>query len=96
MVRAEPGVTWRQFDLETQAFGLARTGGLVSTTGIAGFTLGGGIEWLVRKYGLALDNLISADVVTAKGELLTTSMKENTDLFWGIRGGGGNFGIVTS
>jgi len=94
--RAEPGVTWRQFDLETQSFGLASTGGLVSTTGIAGFTLGGGIGWLVRKYGLALDNLISVDVVTANGELLTASMSENTDLFWGVRGGGGNFGIVTS
>ena len=95
-VRAEPGVTWRQFDLETQQFGLASTGGLVSTTGIAGFTLGGGIGWLVRKYGLALDNLISVDLVTAKGELVTASKKENADLFWGVRGGGGNFGIVTS
>lgn len=94
--RAEPGVTWRQFDLETEAFGLATTGGLVSSTGIAGFTLGGGIGWLVRKYGLALDNLLSADVVTANGELLRASMNENTDLFWGVRGGGGNFGIVTS
>ena len=94
--RAEPGVTWRQFDLETQEFGLATTGGLVSTTGVAGFTLGGGIGWLVRKQGLALDNLVSADVVTAKSELMTASMTENTDLFWGVRGGGGNFGIVTS
>jgi FAD/FMN-containing dehydrogenase len=94
--RAEPGATWRQFDLETQAFGLATTGGLVSSTGIAGFTLGGGIGWLVRKYGLALDNLISVDVVTAAGEPMTASMSENTDLFWGVRGGGGNFGIVTS
>lgn len=94
--RAEPGVTWRQFDLETQAFGLASTGGLVSTTGIAGFTLGGGIGWLVRKHGLALDNLVSVDVVTAKAELVIASMNENTDLFWGVRGGGGNFGIVTS
>ena len=72
------------------------TGGLVSGTGIAGFTLGGGIGWLVRKYGLALDNLVSVDVVTANSELLTASMSEHTDLFWGIRGGGGNFGIVTS
>jgi FAD/FMN-containing dehydrogenase len=94
--RVEPGATWRQFDLETQAFGLAVTGGLVSSTGVAGFTLGGGIGWLVRKYGLALDNLISVDVVTANGELLTASMNENTDLFWGIRGGGGNFGVVAS
>ncbi|MGI0084922.1 MAG: FAD-binding oxidoreductase [Nitrososphaerales archaeon] len=96
IARAEPGTTWKQFDLETQAFGLAITGGLVSSTGIAGFTLGGGIGWLVRKHGLALDNLISVDVVNAKGELVRASMSENTDLFWGIRGGGGNFGIVTS
>ena len=94
--RAEPGVMWRQFDLETQAFGLASTGGLVSTTGIAGFTLGGGIGWLVRKHGLALDNLVSVDMVTAKAELVTANMNENTDLFWGVKGGGGNFGIVTS
>jgi FAD/FMN-containing dehydrogenase len=94
--RAEPGATWRQFDLETQGFGLATTGGLVSSTGIAGFTLGGGIGWLVRKYGLALDNLTSVDIVTARGEIVTASMSENTDLFWGVRGGGGNFGIVTS
>jgi FAD/FMN-containing dehydrogenase len=94
--RAEPGATWRQFDLETQAFGLASTGGLASSTGIAGFTLGGGIGWLVRKHGLALDNLISVDVVTAKAEMVTASMSENADLFWGVRGGGGNFGIVTS
>jgi FAD/FMN-containing dehydrogenase len=94
--RAEPGVTWRQFDLETQQFGLSTTGGLVSSTGIAGFTLGGGIGWLVRKYGLALDNLISVDVVTAEGKLVHASMDNNSDLFWGVRGGGGNFGIVTS
>lgn len=94
--RAEPGLNWRQFDLETQAFGLASTGGLVSSTGIAGFTLGGGIGWLVRKYGLALDNLTSVEIVTANSERLTASMSENTDLFWGVRGGGGNFGIVTS
>jgi len=93
---AEPGATWRQLDLETQVHGLALTGGLVSTTGIAGFTLGGGIGWLVRKYGLALDNLVSVDLVTAEGKLVKASMAENTDLFWGIRGGGGNFGIVTS
>jgi len=94
--QAEPGATWRQLDLETQAHSLALTGGLVSTTGIAGFTLGGGIGWLVRKYGLALDNLVSVDVVTAKAELVNASMTENSDLFWGVRGGGGNFGVVTS
>jgi FAD/FMN-containing dehydrogenase len=95
-VRAEPGLTWREFDHETQAFGLGTTGGLVSTTGIAGFTLGGGIGWLVRKHGLASDNVTSVDVVTADGKLVTANERENTDLFWGVRGGGGNFGVVTS
>ncbi len=93
--RVEPGATWRQFDLEAQAFGLATTGGLVSSTGVAGFTLGGGIGWLVRKHGLAMDNLISVDLVTADGRLVSASVSENPDLFWGVRGGGGNFGIVT-
>ncbi len=94
--RAQPGVTWGEFDFETQAFGLATTGGLVSTTGIAGFTLGGGIGWLVRKHGTACDNLLSVDLVTSDGQLVTASPRENPDLFWGVRGGGGNFGIVTS
>jgi FAD/FMN-containing dehydrogenase len=94
--RAEAGVTWGEFDRETQAFGLATTGGLVSTTGIAGLTLGGGLGWLMGNHGLACDNLISVDVVTANGQLLTASHTRNKDLFWGLRGGGGNFGIATS
>ena len=93
---AQPGLTLAEFDHETQAFGLATTLGIVSVTGIAGLTLGGGLGWLNGKHGLACDNLISADVVTAEGQLLTASAEENEDLFWGIRGGSGNFGIVTS
>ncbi len=94
--RAEPGVTWGEFDHETQAFGLATTGGLVSTTGVAGLTLGGGLGWLMGNHGLACDNLISVDVVTADGRFLTASDSHNQDLFWALRGGGGNFGIATS
>jgi FAD/FMN-containing dehydrogenase len=94
--RAQGGVTWQGFDKETQAFGLAVTGGLVSTTGIAGFTLGGGIGHLARTHGLTCDNLLSADVVTADGTLVHASERENPDLYWALRGGGGNFGIVTS
>lgn len=94
--RAEGGVLWGELDHETQAFQLATTGGLISTTGIAGFTLGGGIGWLMRAYGLACDNLLSVDIVTAQGQLLTASESEHAELFWGVRGGGGNFGIVTS
>jgi FAD/FMN-containing dehydrogenase len=94
--RAEAGVLWGDLDRETQLFGLATVGGIVTHTGIAGLTLGGGIGWLMRKHGATVDNLLSADVVTAKGEIVTASEEENPDLFWAIRGGGGNFGIVTS
>ena len=94
--RARPGVTWGEFDRETQLFGLATTGGFVASTGIAGLTLGGGIGWLARKHGTACDNLLSVDVVTASGEIMTASATEHPELFWGLRGGGGNFGIVTS
>lgn len=94
--RSEAGATWADFNHATHAFGLATTGGIVGTTGIAGLTLGGGIGYLSRKYGLSCDNLISADVVTADGKFLTASDSENSDLFWALRGGGGNFGVVTS
>jgi len=95
-VRAQPGLRLGELDRETQAFGLATTLGTVSNTGIAGLTLGGGIGWLNGKHGLACDNLLSVDVVTADGRLLTASASENEDLFWGVRGGSGNLGIVTS
>jgi len=95
-VRAEPGLTLAEFDRATQAFGLATTLGVVSATGIAGLTLGGGLGWLNGRYGLTCDNLISADVATADGQLLRAGPRENEDLFWGIRGGGGNFGVITA
>ena len=95
--RAQAGLTWGEFDRETQAFGLATTGGVVSTTGIAGLTLGGGIGWLMRKYGLTCDNLLSADLVTADGRFLTRQRRARTPISsGGCAGGGGNFGIVTS
>lgn len=94
--RAEGGATWADFNAATSALGLATTGGIISTTGIAGLTLGGGIGYLTRGHGLSLDNLVSADVVTADGTLLVASETENPDLFWAIRGGGGNFGVCTS
>ena len=95
-VHVEPGASLADVDKETQAFGLALPTGINSTTGIAGLTLGGGFGWLTRSYGMTIDNLVSADVVTARGELVHASEKENPDLFWAIRGGGGNFGIVTA
>ena len=94
--RVEPGAVWAELDRETQAFGLAVTGGVMSTTGVAGFTLGGGVGWLQRKLGLACDSLRSADLVTADGELVVASDEATPELMWGLRGGGGNFGVVTS
>jgi len=94
--RAEGGATWGDFNAATYPFGLATTGGIISTTGVSGLTLGGGIGYLARGFGLSLDNLISADVVTADGKFLIASEKEHEDLFWAIRGGGGNFGVLTS
>jgi FAD/FMN-containing dehydrogenase len=94
--RAQGGATWREYNRETQAHGLATTGGVVSTTGIAGLTLGGGLGWLMPKLGMAVDNLRSAQVVTADARVLTASNDENADLFWALRGGGGNFGIAAS
>ena len=96
IARAQPGVTGAEFDQATQEHGLATTLGVVSTTGIAGLTLGGGIGWLMRKHGLACDNLRSVELVTADGRLVTASADESPDLFWALKGGGGNFGIVTS
>ena len=94
--RAQGGVTWGEFNRETQVHGLATTGGVVSSTGIAGLTLGGGLGWLMGKYGLAIDNLLSVDLVTADGRVLRASQDEHADLFWAVRGAGANFGVVAS
>src|SRR5881397_3176710 len=95
-VRVQAGVLLGELDRETQAFGLAVPSGIVTHTGVAGLTLGGGIGWIQRKHGLSIDKLVSVDLVTADGEFVTASADENADLFWGVRGGGGNFGVVTS
>ncbi|MFB8407397.1 FAD-binding oxidoreductase, partial [Streptomyces sp. NPDC055912] len=94
--RAEGGATWGDFNAATYPFGLATTGGIISTTGVGGLTLGGGIGYLARGLGLSCDNLVSADVVTADGRLVVADEEQNADLFWALRGGGGNFGAVTS
>jgi hypothetical protein len=95
-VWAQPGVTWGEYNRAANLHGLATTGGVVSTTGIAGLTLGGGEGWLMGRHGLTIDNLLAVEVITADGEVLTVSAEENEDLFWAVRGGGGNFGVVTA
>ncbi|HEY6598555.1 MAG TPA: FAD-binding oxidoreductase [Pseudomonadales bacterium] len=94
--RVEGGCTWRDLDIETAAFGLATTGGIIPSTGVGGLTLGGGLGWLMGTHGLSCDNVRSVDVVTADGTLVTASDEQNPDLYWGLRGGGGNFGVATS
>jgi FAD binding domain-containing protein/berberine-like enzyme len=96
LARAQTGVTWNEYNRATNVYGQATTGGVISSTGIAGLTLGGGIGWLMGKYGMAVDNLVSAEVVLADGRVVTASEDADPDLFWAIRGGGGNFGVATS
>jgi FAD/FMN-containing dehydrogenase len=96
VARADGGVLWQELDRQTQRVGLATAGGVISTTGIGGLTLGGGFGWLSRRFGATVDNLLSAEVVTADGRIVTASAGENEDLFWALRGGGGNFGVATS
>ena len=96
IARVEGGATWADFDAATAAAGLATTGGAISSTGVAGLTLGGGVGWLVGKHGLTIDNLLAAELVTAEGEVIRASQSERPDLFWALRGGGGNFGVVTA
>ena len=95
-VRVQGGATWREFNRETAVHGLATTGGVISTTGVGGLTLGGGLGWLLGKYGLSVDNLISVELVTATGDVLNVTADTHPDLFWALRGGGGNFGIASS
>ena len=94
-VRAEGGLTWAELNAATAEHGLAVTGGAISTTGIAGLTLGGGLGWLMAKFGLAADNVESIELVTAEGEILEVDARSHPDLFWALRGGGGNFGVAT-
>src|SRR6478735_8168036 len=95
-VRAQAGVTWNEYNRAANVYGLATTGGVVSTTGVAGLTVGGGLGWLMGRYGMAIDNLVSAEVVLADGRVVTASDADDADLLWALRGGGGNFGAVTS